>query len=154
MTLKCCRDLAKADQPTAFSNVIKQLASYPNLPSVIDLSYWKLTDRFARAIVEAHHHAPHLRFGLAPGDLTTKLLGTVLKCGAAVAELRVQSLRLQSDKYAKAPWPWDTLKVARETEVAQLMRLPDPAQAVKRPAIITEVPNGPQVRCLCRCAVK
>lgn len=132
-------ELATADQPTALRNTLQAMTDLQAPRAEVHFVGWALTDATAAALGSGLPALAHLRF--APWDLQTgltdTLLGSVLRMGPCMREVRATGLWLESSKHTKIKWPWEKLVLGTAWiwDVQALLRLPNPKGLLRRPVV-------------------
>ncbi len=131
-----CDGVPPADQPAALRRTLRQLADMQAPDATVWLQGWDWP-AVADTVAECLPLLPHLRFGAHTDEpLTDELLAVVLRMGPHMRRLSVGSIALQSD-HSGVVWPWSVL-CAGTLDVAQLLRLPEPAQGAQvRVSVVT-----------------
>ncbi len=130
--------LPHPDHPTALADVLRQLRDLQaHRPVCVALDEWDWSVESLHALAREGPSLTQLsyKFSLAISHVTDELLGGLLQCGEAVKRLVVGSLQLQSDQHANTPWPWEHLVLKTSAAMTQMLRLPDPARAARRPHV-------------------
>ncbi len=135
--------LPKHDHAQAIRNTLRQLQDLKTPEAIIELLDWDCTEDTVRAITIEGAHLTDMSVRLSIDEsLTGSLLTLLLQSGQGISRLVVRSLDLQSDQHANTPWPWQELIIKSSADMVQLLRLPDPAKATKKPII--KVPLNPE----------